>query len=655
MASKLELTFNNTGVVNETLTIRTGVTFTFKDVRQAFHQVTADDLFLGARNFKDAFQIDENYTNESAVSVVYYTDTPLHSIVTIENNDNTFFDGFVNNTTFITHLITTTTQVAIPTLDITITEATTDKCNKYKVTVDSNVVNGRINIFGHGGETVLNINTDSTPYSIDLKRPSSLGNGIAKLYKDQTTNDVLLQKGFASPVIYSLNSVSVEGSPFGAAATVNTSNPLNLTYSLDNVSFQSSKEFAGLIEGSYTAYVKDAYGCAKSKTFEVTEAQATGLTADPYFDIAIHNSIRFADRNGESFLNLLSDETPGNTILKGYASDWLQSDLIPIQFKSSYKANKAFLIDCEGVETEIGVLQKSDNISRLNVYDGNYTDRDGRLAVYFTSGNVYETDGVTPKAEGHILNGNLPQWYEEGMFLRVDGVGVTQIDRIEYDEALETVYAITQKDALPDGLNVKITSLHTAHPFEVFEFDVNMNQAEGIYQVRIEYDGNYVLSEPIRINSELDDNYLTLQWYNDRNNGILYNTGIRQTRRIEWEDYFYFIGRSEIETYDTDTSVEKVNSKSFAVYGLNLMMMPMEVARGLKYGIDNSSTVIVNGAKFVAEKEVSLDRLGMYYLPKLELTLVDQTMDGQQNITDAVSTGFLRVDTDPDGTAFLKI
>lgn len=653
MASKLELTFNDTALAGQTLTVRTGETYTFRAVRQALRQVAIDEPIAAGSNFKDSYNIDDNYTGASKITYQAFPEG-FYSVVTIENIDNNFFDGFVNNTTFIASTLTTTAQESSANLDITIAEAATDKCNKYNIIVDSNIVGGRIDIFG-AGETVLNINTDSTPYSIDLKRSASFGNNIVKLYENQSTTKVLIQKAFTPPDIYSLNSVSVSGSPFGASVIVNTVKGLNLSYSLDNVTFQSSKEFVGLLEGSYTAYVKDEYGCAKSKTFVVTEDQANGLTADPYFDIAIHNSIRFADRNGESFLNLLSDETPGNTVLSGYASDWLQSDIIPIQFKSSYKDHKAYLIDCDGVETEIGVLQKSDNISRFNVYDGNYTDRDGRLAVYFTSGNIYEADGVTPKLEGHILNGNLPQWYEEGTFIRVDGVGVTQIDRIEFDELTETVYAITQKDALPDGLNVKITSIHTAHPYEVFEFDVNMNQPEGKYQVRIEYDGNYVLSEPIRINSELDDHYLTIQWYNERNNAIIYNTGIKQLRRIEWEDYFSFIGRSEIETYDTDTSVKKVNSKSFAVYGLNLMLMPMEVARGLKYGIDNSSTVIVNGAKFVAEKEVSLERLGMYYLPRLELTLVDQTMDGQQELTDVVSSSFLRLDTDSNGTAFLKI
>src|SRR5690606_12152893 len=150
-------------------------------------------------------------------------------------------------------------------------------------------------------------------------------------------------------------------------------------------------------------------------------------------------------------------------------------------------------------ETEISVIQKSDNISRKNIYEGNYINYDGRLAVYFDSGNVYNPDNTVK--DTHFLSGLLPDWYEEGMYIHIEGAGVTKIDRIVFDEDAEVRYAVTLKTFTETGLSKKITSIHTAHPYEVFEFEINFLET-GKFMFKLDYGGAKVfLSEPVKVHS----------------------------------------------------------------------------------------------------------------------------------------------------------
>lgn len=654
MASKLVLDFTDSGVIGQTITIRTGVTFTFAAVRNGFHKVEVNDYWLGAKRFKEAYEIDENNTGESVVTYFAHTSPTNFGRVTIEHFDNNFFDGFNNPTTFITSNINLTTQEIALTLDASITETTEpDKCNLYDLNIDSNATSGEIRVY-KDSNLIWYFPANTTPKKTWIARTVNSNKIQVRLYQGAIIEKLKKAVSLTTPSVLSITSVNIGGSAFGAFASINATYTTGTQYSLDGINFQDSSQYSGLTEGNYTAYAKDNFGCTKSKDFVVTAEHANGLTVEPFIHVPIHNSIRFANRNGNNFLNYLSTETPGLVELYSYTQDYLQSDVVRTQFKSSYDDNKAILIDCDGVEVEIPIIKLSNNINRTNIYEGNYKSYKGRVAIYFTAGNIYEIDG-TPQEEGHILNGLLPVWYKEGMYLFIEGLGATQIDTIEFDEIEEKVFAVTQLSQVGEVTGIKVTSIHTEHPYEVYEFDTNFNLPEGVYQIRLEYGTDFFLSEIIKIYSELPEDYLTVQWYNDRNNDILYNTGIQQLRRLQWEKYFTLIPKSEKETYDTDTSVELVNSKSFSVYELAFRPMPMEVARGLMYGFDNSSSIIINGAVFVCEAGVKIDPIGPLYSFSAELTLTNQTMRGQQVLSNVVDASFLVVEQDANGTGYLLI
>lgn len=664
MASKLELRFTTPGELG-TITIASGMNYTFKFERLGARQVAIgkDELVPPldlARNFLDAFNTDDNYLDTFTVSYRgSFTDADgieiigdPHGIVTIEHPLNNFFDAHSNVNTFVTSTITTTPEVPAEDLTVTLSEATIP-CGRYKATFATNVTAGVIKVEQPVGNVVGTIVLDgSASYELELVRPSAAQTSVAKIKEeDESYEPVLVETLFVAPPVLSIQSVEVTGSPFGAMVLINTNSGLTRTYSLDGTTYQGSREFAGLLAGNYTAHVKDLYGCTQTKTFSVTEEQAAGLSVEPFIRIPVHNSIHFVDRSGGSLLNFLSTEMPGHASIKQYFQEYLVGDSVRTQFKSSYANNKVWLIDETGAETEITIIKKSTNINRVNIYEGNYTEKDGRVAVYFTSGNIYNADGTT-QTTGHILNGLLPRWYEEGVYLNIEGVGVTQIDRILVDEDGIT-YAITNKDAAGTVTGKNITSVHTEHPYEVYEFEVYFPSA-GKFQLRVEYGDSFYLSEILRINEELPEEYLEIQWWNDNNNDILYNTGIRHFRRLAWENYFTLRPKTNKETFATDTSVELINSQSFAVYELALQEMPMEPARGLQVGIDNSSKVVVNGAVFLSETPVKFEDMGQWYLPVLELTLVDQTMNGQQEIVDVINAEFLNVGT-VNNVSFLRL
>lgn len=653
MASKLTLDFTDSGVIGETITIKTGVTYTFAAVRDGWHKVEVNDYWLGAKRFKEAYNLDDNFLNNSTVIFTAFTD-PNFGRVTIEKFNNDGFDGFVNNTSFITSSITTTPQEITPTLSIARVEATTNKCGEYGLDIDTNVIGGRVEVEIPAGNKVFEAVTDGNTIHADFVRTANVKFSKVKLFKTETATSPVLSREYVSIPFISISDVEVSGSPFGAAISIKSNIYVAQQFSLDGVTYQGSRNYTGLTEGSYTAYAKDDYGCVSTRAFSVSAEQAGQLTVKPYIKVPIHNSIRFAQRTGGNFLNFLSTETPGLVGLNHYYQDYLQSDIVKIQFKSSYTNNKAYLIDCNGAEVEIAITQKSTNINRTNIYEGNYADYDGRLAVYFGAGNIYNEDNSV-QAEGHILNGLLPVWYKEGMFINIEGIGSTQIERIEFDEITETVYAITQFNGVGAGTSKKITSIHTEHPYEVYEFDINFNLAEGYYQIRLEYGSDFFLSEIIKVSAELDENFLTVIWYNDVNNDILYNTGIQQLRRLEWENYFSLISKNEQETYDTDTSVELIKSKSFAVYDISFRPMPMEVARGLVYAFVNSNRIVINGAVFICETDPKIKPIGGLYAFEAQLTLTDQTMKGQQVLVDVVSAAFLQVAQDSDGTGYLLL
>lgn len=666
MAAKLELRITGLPDAFDTLTIADHF-FVFRNERLQGSQIKIGvDAGETAKNIHDAFNQDVNFLGEFnttwRVSLTDANGDPLpqgelHGIVDFEHPENDFFDSFGTSLNYIDYQVTTTPEEAEANLQVSLSAADADVCGNYKLTIGANV-DFLVRVEVPIGNPVIEYLTDGNPREFQRVRRSTPTNGVVKIFNTIGALNLVDSIIFSPPTVLAITEVVTEGTPFGAAIEIKTNTKNSIEYSLNNADWQNSGSFTGLLAGNFTAYARDSYGCVKSKTFEITEDMVSGLSVEGELEMPIHNSIRFGKRSQENFLGYLAGEGP-RFVNYYFTQKWLLNDSVRQQFKSPFKNHALYLIDCEGNETEISIVKKSDNIGRIRIYEGNYTNKDNRLAVFFTSGNIYNPDGSAQET-GHILNGNLPIWYEEGMYINIEGVGATKIERIYFDEADEINYAVTQLDAAGDVTNTKITSIHTAHPFEVYEFDANF-LVEGKFQYRLEYwnteaDWDFELSEIQEVKTELED-HLTVRWKNKYNNAIIYNTGIEQFRRVEFDKYFYSIPADEGEVLDTDTTSVLIDSTSFAIYGIVLSGMPMEVARGLRYGINNSSQLNIDGAQFVRSTPVAEEEIGNTGTYRLvpELKLASGTMDGQQFSSDVITPEFLIVNEDVNGVGFLRL
>lgn len=671
MASKITVRFTEVGSDGAVLDLGNGMVYTFKynptRAREVGIGSTIDTLVKPetlAQNFKNAFEIADNFTNlfsvtYSATSLdengVEQTPTgTLDGLVIIEHPENGYFDGVTENLGFIFLTIENTDPSTLPSLTVAIGASPTNVCSNVLITANTNVKGGRMTIEIPSGNIIDVVSIDTSgnfTYELDRVRPSSNTIGVVKVYETEFTTTVLKMYGFTVPGILTISEVQVLGSPYGAMATIIASGSNN-EYSLDGTTWQSSSQFPNLLEGIYTAYVRDQYGCVKTLEFTVDANETAEITLPPYIHFPVHNSLRPVDRSGNIFTNFMAKETPGVTPIKSYFHEYIVGDSIRLQFRSTRPTHTAKMYDCKGNFTELLIEKLTNNISRVNIYEGNYKSIDGQVAVYFTSGNIFNPDGSL-QDYGHDLNGLLPKWYQKDVFIHIEGLGTTKVERVYFDEEEEVIYALTEMTAETDGIGVKITSIHTENPYEVYEFGVNFNE-EGEFIVEVDYgEPKTVWFEPVKVRQELHDRYLQVRWYSDENNEILYSSGIQQLRRIPWIKYFTYKSTVEKEIFRSDTTLRNVNSKSFATYEIAFRPMPMEVARGIDYGFQMAGGVVeINGALFVCDGELTVDPIGSLFKVTATLTLIGQSMTSPQY---GVGDSFLIVDENVNGVAFLRI
>lgn len=172
--------------------------------------------------------------------------------------------------------------------DITFGEATVENpCTHVKVIVDTNKLADKVN-----GPVVIDPNTNN-PFEFEYPRQAT---DIVDC--ENTTDGDQDTQQFVTPDVLSAENVNpdVLESPNGATVTINVTNTdqLDLEYSLDDIIYQSSNVFSGLLLGSYTVYVKDQFGCTVTKGFDVTSEVPSTEVKEPFEFVSNQNSIRYA-------------------------------------------------------------------------------------------------------------------------------------------------------------------------------------------------------------------------------------------------------------------------------------------------------------------------------------------------------------------------
>jgi hypothetical protein len=141
--------------------------------------------------------------------------------------------------------------------------------------------NGTIQVLGTGGTGVLqySINGGSTYQTNGLF--SALGAGTYNIIVKDASNCKSSQSYLISePLAIETHAVSNKPACFGQSngsisLTTASGGTGTLTYSLNNVNYQSGQTFQGLAAGSYIVYTKDAAGCVQQ--LPVTVSQPTSM------------------------------------------------------------------------------------------------------------------------------------------------------------------------------------------------------------------------------------------------------------------------------------------------------------------------------------------------------------------------------------------
>jgi hypothetical protein len=654
--SKITLAFDSVPNVNDTLSIgetsMVGSLFeSFKESRLATRQVTIPvyvpeyglhpERYLGFINvnYKNAFNLDYNSTGLFTLTTV---DGPVNSgigVVTIQANfagavfvgeSNEFVNVLIENEAaspvFEIDSIVFSPEIGQESSRCTINVATNHLATKLLQPFVTNPNTANPIIFTAYRATTFNVEVEDV-------------NGL-KVLQSVTTPAYLNTDNFT---------LNVVNSPDGGTLNISNVNSdgLELQYSLDNITWQTSPIFSGLESGNFTLWIKDQLGYSISKLFAVNEF---GIYS-PYFYISKSNSFRFANRiswgdsaNYKTDENTLSHEVDCE-IPYTEIQQFQSADVITTQFKSNYGTNVATIIKTDLSEVNVPVVKKSNNIGVKDKRDAfKYNLGNGKTGLYFISGNIY--DYVTGLSTGtHFLNGSLPEWAIIGNYFKIDSSWFL-IEEIFFDEAKNAdVLSFSNVYAGAD-VAVITSSVFNRFNYEVYEFEIDMvDYIDQYFQVRIN-NTDISFTEIIHLSEKIwckvkHDNVLEIKYSNSSNTDMFYGTGIENLIR---QQYTYFKGKSDedSEVHKTDTNSILLNADVYEVDEIVFEPVTKEIWRKMVLALSHEN-VTINGVGYVKNgnfnTEGPLERSNLYVLTA--------TMIKTGSVYTSQSSG----NTDFDGTA----
>ena len=341
-----------------------------------------------------------------------------------------------------------------------------------------------------------------------------------------------------------------------------------------------------------------------------------------YFKISNSNSIRFANVPPVDIRN--DYNTLSSQSLSKFAYQEIQkfnkSDILTTQFRSNYTSPTAKITDENNIDTPLTVTKKTTNIGRQKRYDGKYYNYKGEgiyTGIYFDIGNEY-TYGTSTVIGAHTFNGELPEFAIIGEEVEIVGVGIFTIERIVYDENIDSNVILIDNSYTGLETNNEIQSEYDLFNYEVYEFDINFSTFLGIYYVTITnitvgFSNVIFRSELLNIQTEHLDT-LEITYSNSINDGVLYSTGIEHKLRIPY-DKIIAGDTNENEINITDTTAILVDSDIIDKNTFVFSEISTGLLRKLKIAL-SSKNVIINDEGFVYDslKEENIENTNQYIL-----------------------------------------
>jgi hypothetical protein len=611
--SEIKITFNQDLSINDTVTffagdVPNGLAFhvfeKWVNFRQASNQVSLGIVTSvpgerSAINFITSFNLDYNSNNSYVVSrddneVLIKGTNPLVRFDTTgaepANPSSVDFD------------ITNYTETPFGISSITFSEAS-NPCDYIRVSIETSevaqTITGAVNIS----------NNTSNPFSFDYLR------SVGIIINCESSDGQTVTQTINLPASLNPDNITptINNSPEGATVIIdlNESFGLELEYSLDGNTWQSSNTFNGLAPDNYVLHVRDQYGCSIIKNFVIDEF---GINS-PYFLISKSNSIRYANRiewgdcsnykNDENTLSCEADVKIAYTEIQQFQS----CDIITTQFKSNYSENLAHVL-INGTEVPLNVEQKTANMRLKDMRDARkFNLGDGKTGVYFLSGNIYDYDTGLDTGDDYTLNGTLPLWGVIGNYMRLD-LSWYFIENIVFDEDRNAEVLVLDTEYLGADVIVPVSCFYNRFNYEVFEFSIDMvDYLNEEIQVRINNNdtsfGNLEhLSELIDVKVR-QENTVEIRYSHSTNTDIFYATGIENKIRIP----IYKINgqvSDESESYKTDTTAILLSSEIHELDEFEFEPVTKEIMRKICQALSHNNLQI-NGVAYAKNDSIEVE------------------------------------------------
>ena len=518
-----------------------------------------------AINFLAAFNLDYNNTG------IYVTQRIANKVIIKSTNPNIVFDnesatlpadigGIAEralNVEFSINNFDSNTLFRIT--DISFSQAT-NPCTHYRVNITTSEL-----------ATQYTIN-NGTPITENIRLPLSfeIPRGQGFLFSCQNENGQTANQGITSfEAPKSFNSavinLQITGSPFGATLVVTSTGILQ--YSLNGTDYQSNNTFTGLHNGDYIIYVKDKFGCLKTKAFNIN----TNNVVEPEFSISKSMSFRFSrvieygncrpyptDEDSMSCKEFSKDKS----LAYGEIQKFQTCDSIVTQFKSNFSNISVKVAKPNGSTDNLVINQMTNYIGRKDARNAwRYNIEGGYTGIYFTVGNIYDYDTGVDTGETFALNGDLPEWGRIGEYISI-GSAWHKIENIVFDESINAeVLVIHSNTAEATASPIIVKCQFNRQKYEVYEFVTQMALYEGMdIQVQIfnkdpHFESIVVVSELINVKEKQKDTVEIVYW-NNTNTDVFYKTGIKNKIRLPIVDIIGdHTGNSEALASDTKSSL----------------------------------------------------------------------------------------------------
>lgn len=534
-----------------------------------------------------------------------------------------------------------------------------DNCNKVLLEITTNKQASAISIGGVSTNVVTN------PFTVEAARGFS---GTFTVYSSGESATFL----YKTPNKFFITEIQQAYNPNGYIATVKVDDnssfldnitPL-LTYSINGVNYQNSSSFSNLLPGVYTFYVRDPYGCTKSRVYEVIDNSQTFAVPD-YFDFPEVNSIHFALQQPgarKNYKNTLSYEEKGYNQCD-FKQIFLSTVNETLQFQTSRTDNVMVLIDKNGNEIPVVIDKKTNNINQFDSRDGQlYKFDDNFIGVYMNGGDVYDptTVGITDTViDDNLFFKTVPNWYSTGNFLTIGDLGTYQITGFLYVEEIGARVAKTSfREPNLATFEEIITINFNYQPYEVYEPFIDTSLLSGCYQLKLETTHEGVtdtwLSEVIEIVNEAPEKTHEFYYYNEDSNEVNYSTGIQHHLILPFIDNSGFDPSNENQVIRIDTTINNIEGQVTDQEIFYLNRIPGTMLRKI-VRMCACDYVEINGASY-SDLSFESEKIGNTNLYDITITAKPSekqfvSNSGRRVVTNIESAGFILTS---EGEGFIK-